>query len=529
MPFEMSFRDFPASWLLVASACAIGVTASSPAVDTSACASAKSLSAEYASASPEAANAKIPVQVAVDCLQSVPLDAAGNIKLLDEYGLFLEWQSNSAWLAKPPASSNEPREDVLLGINEIKRNLTDGVFKTEWDFQTALFKTVLNAYDTHLRWIPDISTVFTFTRDAVALQMVSVSWDGTELPELYILSDMNSAAKEVNGARPSPVQLINGGDAIEYMKQFALQNPLHDRDARFNTLLYSQPSLAFGPGLDNTFLQQRLPYGDSTSVQFRNGTVLTFQNTATVLRSLERVVDGPSFFANFCTGPPETLDKPRFTTLNEGLESGGSSLTLRQETKGEGKAPVATSYPTPVEIHSQSLVAGFFLEGDGYDDTAVLAIPSFNAITKGSKAEFRNTVGAFFDKITEQGKSRLIIDLRNNGGGEPYLGVDIWKRLYPDISEPYDSNRFRAHPANQQISRIINDFIDKSQLTPEQALDDLNSSTSNQTLAEPYSSVWNYRVPLTSEDGAKFSSQEQFYGPYAVNGDFFTSIWNWNV
>ena len=48
------------------------------------------------SAAPPGARKVVPAELGVMCLQSVPLDKAGNIKLIDDIKLFAKWQSNLA-------------------------------------------------------------------------------------------------------------------------------------------------------------------------------------------------------------------------------------------------------------------------------------------------------------------------------------------------------------------------------------------------------------------------------------------------
>lgn len=44
----------------------------------------------------------VPAELGMQCLESVPLDKAGNVKLIDDLELYLAWHSNLAYLKNPP-------------------------------------------------------------------------------------------------------------------------------------------------------------------------------------------------------------------------------------------------------------------------------------------------------------------------------------------------------------------------------------------------------------------------------------------
>jgi hypothetical protein len=58
-------------------------------------------------AMPSDARKVVPAELGMRCLESVPLDKAGNIKLIDELKLYLTWQSNLAYIKNPPPEYTE--------------------------------------------------------------------------------------------------------------------------------------------------------------------------------------------------------------------------------------------------------------------------------------------------------------------------------------------------------------------------------------------------------------------------------------
>lgn len=171
----------------------------------------------------------------------------------------------------------------------------------------------------------------------------------------------------------------------------------------------------------------------------------------------------------------------------------------------------------------------WFLEEEGYTDTAILTVQRFSDDGDDEifNAEFLQVTADLFDNAEANGKTKLIIDLRGNGGGNPFLGTDIWKRLFPDVPEPYDATRFRAWETFEEMGliadKMLNDF------SVEEALEDKESSTSNGTAFGLYEGFWNWKLPFTTEDQVGFESWEEYYGPHELNGDTFISINRNNV
>jgi hypothetical protein len=58
-------------------------------------------------AMPSNARKVVPAELGMRCLESVPLDKAGNVKLIDDLKLYLAWQSNLAYLKNPPPEYTE--------------------------------------------------------------------------------------------------------------------------------------------------------------------------------------------------------------------------------------------------------------------------------------------------------------------------------------------------------------------------------------------------------------------------------------
>jgi hypothetical protein len=163
------------------------------------CQSVSSMSAAYMSIYPEATEALVPADAAVNCLKSVPVDVDEDKALIEEMLLYLNWQSTLAYLKNPPEEYNEEQVDVVAALKKISDDLGDGRYDDEYTVMLDLSNAFAKSYDFHSVFFPDILQVFEFRRGNIGkglldeFAMVSVSSDGKAIPELY------------NYCKPSPL------------------------------------------------------------------------------------------------------------------------------------------------------------------------------------------------------------------------------------------------------------------------------------------------------------------------------------
>lgn len=118
--------------------------------------------------------------------------------------------------------------------------------------------------------------------------------------------------------------------------------------------------------------------------------------------------------------------------------------------------PGYTGFQAPYIISDDGVIAGYFPEEES--DLAVLSVTSFQpepetSLTAG--IQFQNVVRSFLASAQATNKTRLVIDLRDNGGGmylenglamskcvlilylgQIALGYDLFTQLFPSI-QPY--------------------------------------------------------------------------------------------
>ncbi|KAF2786169.1 hypothetical protein K505DRAFT_260463 [Melanomma pulvis-pyrius CBS 109.77] len=463
---------------------------------------------------PSATAALVPAQAAEDCLKSVPVDVQENQALIEEMQYFIDWQSNLAWIENPPAGYTEKKADIQQQIVDISAKMKG--YKDEYSVQKDLNLVIAKAYDFHFVWNPDIINVFRFRRGNIGrglldeFAIVSVSEDGKKLPVLYNYYDVIVGQEE--GWKASPITEINNKTAEDYVQEWSTPFTYHEDHARYNRLFPNQAQISTGQRV-NQFGRSNTPDGDYTYVKHENGSVFEYINSASVpLDSFDSITDGSDFFSVFCNQGPPASNKKRDITE-----------TLRDATrvkKRQTEQPTATGFPTPQVLHSEAVIGGYYLSGTGYDDVAVLSVPSFSPETDDGPAEFQDITGSFLKDAVAAGKKKLVIDLRGNGGGRVFLGYDMFKQLFPSM-DPYGASQFRANEAFDLVGQFMTEVL--KDVTYDQALKDFETNGAKATAGLLWQSIFNYKLPLTVEN-KNFTSWQEYFGPHNINNDNFTSI-----
>ncbi|KAF2471234.1 uncharacterized protein BDR25DRAFT_313845 [Lindgomyces ingoldianus] len=479
------------------------------------------VSASWAALAPEATGAVyVPASVAYSCLQSVPVDVEGDLKQIKELKNFIEFQTNLNYVKDGIKTHNEEPIDVRGSLDEIAADIQKGSYKSDYEVQLDLHRLFLSVGDNHFNWLSDILTVLPFVRAGGVL--VSLSQDYTSLPDVFLNSDLAMAAKF--NYTPSPIKTVNGKNATEYLNEIASQANYHDADARYNRLFPNQARRSIGLSADEDGPFVRGEYdGANTTFVFVNGTTKTIPNTAQIAASTNftDVIDGPSFFKQFCQGVLDTTEELESmpTTTAAALLNATSTSTALSKT-----LPRPTGYPSPVIVQSSLALQGYYLNGSGYDDVAVLAIPEFGpTLGLGTNetdpaVETQKVLRAFLADARSKGKKKLVVDLRGNGGGTIVVGFEVFKQLFPGIV-PYGASRYRAHEAFEVFSAAIADFVTNATLANE-----------NPVLYETiYKNAGTFDFQnVLNVSNQPFQSFRDYYGPYTNNNDTFIAARRYN-
>jgi hypothetical protein len=215
--------------------------------------------------------------------------------------------------------------------------------------QSDLSSLLTKGADNHLFWQSDlISGIMQFQRPQ-GFEIVSVSTDGKELPQIYAYGDIALLANS-SSFQPSPIKMINGEQVESYLAKVAAQVSLHDADARYNALFPNQATISEGANNVGIFRVGQYD-GSNTTFGFANGTFRTEQNVAFIKVDFTGVVDGKTLFSKFCSGPE---------AMSDGDDNMTSAASITNFTDQVG-------YPNPVIIHPQRAMGGYYLNDTGYE------------------------------------------------------------------------------------------------------------------------------------------------------------------
>jgi len=233
--------------------------------------------------------------------------------------------------------------------------------------------------------------------------------------------------------------------------------------------------------------------GANTTFTFENGTVLALENVGKVKGDFTGVTDGASFYQKFCS-------------VSSGASSAADSVSAADV--------VTPGYPTPIEITDDNIVSGYYLDGQGFEDVAVISLLAFESE---SPLEFQQVAQKFFADAVKAGKTKLVIDLSANGGGYILQGYDLFRQLFPDIVQDGFS-RFRENDMLLAIAKIYSDYIPA----------DYDPNTASANTIAIYENFFNYRYDLNLTN-QPFESFDAKFAPLKFKGDSFTNYLRWNL
>ncbi|KAK6334212.1 hypothetical protein TWF696_002713 [Orbilia brochopaga] len=479
--------------------------------------------ASYAAQNPGATYTPLmtaPVAMATECLYSVPINRKIALEQMSGMERYVHFQSTLAFLKNPPKEDSFQAPgplDLIAQIKELSHRVRAKEITKEYEWELLLRSIFANANDGHLTGA--LGALFSIQFMA-PFDIVSVSKDGTSLPEIYRATVANGQLEPVG---PAIVE-IDGQPVIDYLNKIAFGNGLQSPHARFNSLF---PGKGLRGGvLNNGYFRnrRRYPGKDGFSVKFADGTTQDFQFYATIVGDFRRVKDAASFYDVFVKGGQmlRTAANPRCGSDSD------KSIPPRPERMG--KKPDTWRLPEesrvvndpegdlqPVMQDAGGIFAGFFLKSD----TAVIQLLSFAPECWSDVPATIRTISNFLDMCRQKGITKLILDITNNGGGYIMMGYDLFMQLFPNTL-PYSGQRIRANPGGLIEAEAYSHLSFKDL----QALA-YNGSTSWLAYAATWSN-WAYAVDLDHEY-KPFSSADDLVGHVKVNNDRYSEIWRFNV
>jgi hypothetical protein len=142
---------------------------------------------------------------------------------------------------------------------------------------------------------------------------------------------------------------------------------------------------------------------------------------------------------------------------------------------------------------------------------------------------YQNIMRDFIRMSVKAGKTKMIFDLRGNGGGNAILGYDSFKQVFPQADqEPFGGTRFRANDALNVVGQMTRDFnANKTfvQSNPAAFQEAFGQLSMNDIFL--FTSGFSFEHHLDSNNEA-FGSWEQMFGPETVNADKSTTTLRYN-
>jgi len=490
----------------------------------------------------------VAASLANECARSAPIDRDDALRLIDGIVAALEFQSDVGHLASPPADYPLAGVDLFGEISQLRQQVNSGAITSEIDFESNFTAIIGKAQDGHLAFQFDGLSVFVYQR--LVGSFVSVSSDGTSDPEIFLYEEF-VAYQAGEGEAPSAVTQVNGQDVAEFLatqSQNVSYGGFQDPDALYNQMFYALNDGSGGSSSIGLFGFDRTYIGEETTVSFANGSSASAPNVAIYNSPFDfsGLEDGRSFYNLFCNATlkaaaqgydlndPDTLAGIRVDPVKKKELVHQKREQKRQEkrqvtTSSRSLSPTATSaapvvpegtqipgYPTPVAISEDLSLSGYFLEGAGFEDTAVLVLQQ---MSEADPEGFQSTMTDFMNQCRQSRKTQLIVDVQGNPGGTISLGYEVFKQLFPDIL-PYGAGTLRAHEGLDILGNYYTNFT--SQLAQE--------NPGNLTLLQANNYYAQYSAESYANDsGQLFDNWDELYGPVETPQDNFTNLIRWNI
>ncbi|KAI1754864.1 hypothetical protein F4782DRAFT_463688 [Xylaria castorea] len=377
-------------------------------------------------------------KAALNCLLSLPFDASKADTFLTEIRKYIQFQSTLEVLKSPPATYISPAVDILGGLDKISNT----TYKNQYEFDLDIENLIRSANDGHFFITPCSLAPFAFQRDEIGL--VSVSEDGRKTPEIYVGADLQALAS--GNTTVSPVMTINGQDVTEYLEGVADLQGNQDPDARWNTLFVSAAAVAsvgsnelslWGTFTSNSGIW---PGNDTTTLEFKNGSTIKLATVAKY-NKFPTVSSATALFNTVCIQDnPGNSRRGTPTKRDDNVEV----------------SPTATAgplgFPTPVIRDPYNQISGYSLD----DGTAVMFIPTFAGganFPANQDLVFAETATRIVNTAVSNGRTKLIIDLSRNPGGNIARAFDLFKLFFPS-KLPYSATRFRRHDGSDLLALV---------------------------------------------------------------------------
>ncbi|KAJ5287284.1 hypothetical protein N7478_002970 [Penicillium angulare] len=406
---------------------------------------------------------QITGELGLECLQSMPFDSERAVRFVKEYRKWLLFQSDLELLKNPPAGYQMPPTDLIGILDNIEKKAADNGYESQYEFDTAIQKMLKSAFDGHLDMQLCSTTIMDFSNN---VPLISISSNGTAIPEVYTVKD--AKVLQTHKDKVSPVVSINGEDVESYLGKISLSDSSQDYDALYNAVFPSNPySLDVDGGSAfkqvGLFSESMVWTGAYHTLHFANGTSQVVDTVVNI--NTWKWKSGKALYETFCIPSDSTAASSKRSVKASTKVNTKIVDKFAPNISKRSMVPAPEGYPKPSSRTSDNSALTFFPEDSPLEDTAVLAIPSFDPK---DVERFYNVTRDFVNTAAKKNKKKVIIDLQGNGGGSIAAGWNTFRLFFPD--QPlYSANRFRATEGvnfmGEALSRLPVDDLEGSILS----------------------------------------------------------------
>ena len=314
---------------------------------------------------------------AYDCLLSVPFNPAVATRFIHYWTETLEFQSTLAYLKNPPAAYQQPAVDVVAEFARIQKNIDNGSYKNQYDFEVDVQLVVYAMHDGHVALNAGVLSAFSF---GSPVEIASVSIDGKQEPKVYITDDLLDSPKE--GWTPSAITSINGTEVNSFLTHFATLYSWGylEPHAEWNSLM-SNPTLDIQGGSTSFAGAGDLYPGANLTFTFENGTQydtiwIAYYNE--LANTTGPLTTGGDFYNYFVLGfLPASFDDESLDDFPSSFDGGDVSLPENNWFNDSfGAFPANPDIvQTDLGLYTGGVVTGYFLDDIS---TGVLSLPTFS-------------------------------------------------------------------------------------------------------------------------------------------------------
>ncbi|CAH0037203.1 unnamed protein product [Clonostachys rhizophaga] len=455
----------------------------------------------------------VDAEITFQCATSVPIFADQATFMVESMKNYTGLLSTLPYLKNPPASYQQPGVDVMARLDEIGNKARNHEYNNMYEFQLDIYNLQASTHEGHFGFAFGTSGLFVWW---LPDQIVSVSSDGQELPQIFAYSDI--LGKVPNA---SPIIEIGGLPVFEYLRNFIetkTSNGMLEAHGDFNAMIPSDArqfaEIGMTPASSYSFPLFTSSYvynGKSLQGHFANGTAFEWKYTGGSGENFSENgwTSGMDIYKGRVLKPPPSSSNSK----RDAKEEYEDQLSKKRDSVTGRVSPI---YPPP-DLFQEYF--GFGSVGSAYflrnESIAILSLPSFNIkeTTNVTIQSYSALFNGFLTQAKSAGMKKLVIDLQGNGGGVLSLGYDLFIRLFPNKVPNDQYFRLRQFPASDTWGKVISTV----RMNPQSFPPWIVSEVSKKAKAWPFDLTNSVQL-----DGTIWTSWDSFYEGERFDGEEWT-------